>query len=610
MQPPRLILYNAVILTVLLTVSSMQAQSIISPAPLQTIETLKQMPPSFGRDTALVVAYKTMADYRMENDLLVARAYADSARIIAEHIRWEKGMASTYMTLAHYYGTVGYWDKTNTLIQQSIQISKRLGDKHGELAGLVEYGLLYWDAAGNYDKSLATFRKCLTMATAQKDTGLLLQVYYQIGYVYMLKKEYKQSLSYLDQHKVLIEKKPASLFKRRLLYGWKYNVAQIYLLVNRVQEAETMLAYAMPAIEKEGTPFEKYYSNWSIADAYLQRNEYKKAKVYAEKTAYYARFLPSRAHDVYVNTVLYKTYKGLNQSTLALRHLEELRRLESKMAADKTTVKIEELQLKYDTKAQQAQIDQLTIDRQNQTQKILLGGLLFLLLFSGYAFYSNRRLLQKNRAIIAAQLKGQTLERQRVAADLHDNLGTTLSALRWNLEAMDTAKLTSVEQAVYATINQQVGQAYNDVRLLSHNLLPNELAKQGLAVALNILVDKMNRNTPVHFSLNGADTLPRLDTQTEFELYSICLELLNNTIKHAQATEGFIDLSLTSGTLHLNVGDNGMGLANQRIEGRGLQNVAARVEALGGTWQVEAGQGVAHRISVPVRLPAHASWRT
>ncbi|GAB3639595.1 hypothetical protein GCM10027423_02310 [Spirosoma arcticum] len=218
-------------------------------------------------------------------------------------------------------------------------------------------------------------------------------------------------------------------------------------------------------------------------------------------------------------------------------------------------------------------------------------------------------LIKQNAELKAALLQGQTLERQRVAADLHDNLGTTLTALHWSLDAIDKTKLSPAEQAVYATISQQLGQAYTDVRLLSHNLLPDKLAKQGLRVALCHLIDKMNRNTPVHFQLTGSDNLPRLDQQTEFELYSICLELLNNTIKHAHASEGFIELTQANGMLYMTVGDNGTGVANQRKDGRGLQNVAARVASLDGTWHVNSTseQGVQNRISVPVRIPTRAS---
>ncbi len=212
-------------------------------------------------------------------------------------------------------------------------------------------------------------------------------------------------------------------------------------------------------------------------------------------------------------------------------------------------------------------------------------------------------LKNRNAELSTAQLKGQTIERQRVAADLHDNLGSTLTALKWMLDATNKASLTPEERAVYAAIREQVGQAYTDVRLLSHNLLPDELAKQGLATALNQLVEKLNRNTSMRFQLTGTDALPRLDHQTEFELYSICLELVNNTLKHAGATEGAIGFGLSAGTLQMQVSDNGRGLPQPPTGGRGLQNVAARVAALSGTWVPLPGPvgGILNQITVPVR---------
>ena len=221
-------------------------------------------------------------------------------------------------------------------------------------------------------------------------------------------------------------------------------------------------------------------------------------------------------------------------------------------------------------------------------------------------------LLQQNAELKVALLQGQTLERQRVAAHLHDNLGTTLTALQWSLDATDKSRLTPAERAVYATIREQVGQAYRDVQLLSHNLLPAELAKQGLAAALNQLVDKMNHNTGVRFRLTGAEVLPRLDEQTEFELYSIFLELLNNTVKHAQSTEGSVAFSLNAGRLLMTVSDNGKGVANQDTTGYGLQNVAARVASLSGALVINSqpGWGVENQITVPITTPARVSWQT
>ena len=94
-------------------------------------------------------------------------------------------------------------------------------------------------------------------------------------------------------------------------------------------------------------------------------------------------------------------------------------------------------------------------------------------------------------------------------------------------------------------------------------------------MTLRNLVQKMNRNTAVQFHLHGADALPRLEQQTEFELYSICPELINNIIKRAGATNVTIGITQSPNALCLTVTDDGTGLNGHQADGKGLQNVAA-----------------------------------
>jgi signal transduction histidine kinase len=211
-------------------------------------------------------------------------------------------------------------------------------------------------------------------------------------------------------------------------------------------------------------------------------------------------------------------------------------------------------------------------------------------------------LLQQNAELQAALLQGQTTERKRVAADLHDNLGTSLSALRWNLEAINSKNLNKNEQEAYRNLHFMIDKAYNEVRLLSHNLLPEDLEKQGLRAALQSFVRKINQNTSLKFTLFFPENFPRLSPKTEFELYSICLELINNILKHAQATEASVRFEVESGKLRLMLSDNGKGLFENGSTGKGLRNIAERVKSLGGTWEVksEEGLGVVNVIMVNV----------
>lgn len=91
-----------------------------------------------------------------------------------------------------------------------------------------------------------------------------------------------------------------------------------------------------------------------------------------------------------------------------------------------------------------------------------------------------------------------------------------------------------------------IDKAYNEVRLLSHNLLPEDLEKQGLQVALQSFARKINQNTSLKFTLFFSGNFPGLSPKIEFELYSICPELINNILKHAQATEASVRFEVES----------------------------------------------------------------
>ncbi|QHW00237.1 sensor histidine kinase [Spirosoma endbachense] len=200
-------------------------------------------------------------------------------------------------------------------------------------------------------------------------------------------------------------------------------------------------------------------------------------------------------------------------------------------------------------------------------------------------------LLRQNAELQAALLEGQTTERKRVAADLHDNLGSTLSSLRWSLGAIDKNKLSLHEQEVYRHVQNSIELSYDQVRLLAHNLLPEELEKQGLWVALEQLTRKLNKNTPVTFTLHLPEKKERLKAKIAFELYSICLELINNILKHAQATEARIAVEEVNNEIKLTVIDNGKGISEKDPNGKGLRNIAERVKSLDGSWRVTSNEG-------------------
>ncbi|GAB4052077.1 hypothetical protein GCM10028810_52530 [Spirosoma litoris] len=203
---------------------------------------------------------------------------------------------------------------------------------------------------------------------------------------------------------------------------------------------------------------------------------------------------------------------------------------------------------------------------------------------------ANDQLRAKNREIEEALLRGQTLERKRMAADLHDSLGGLLAAIKTSLSALNPAKMADREQQIYHNLLNMSKEAFAEIRYLSHNLQPDELEKQGLSEALIRLVHKLNISQKIKFSLENAE-LPRLDKTAEFNLYSICIELCSNILRHSEATEAQILFRRFNNELNMIVKDNGCGMDPSDATGMGLHNIQARMDLIQGRYEIHSGPG-------------------
>lgn len=264
----------------------------------------------------------------------------------------------------------------------------------------------------------------------------------------------------------------------------------------------------------------------------------------------------------------------------------------------------------------------LTLEQQKRTSLWFIMGLVSILgilaiIYSLVLKKKNQQLQAKNREIQEALLKGQTIERKRVASEIHDSVGSLLSAVRVSLLTLNSKKLPNQDQKIYGQIQQMVEDACREVRLISHNLLPEELEKFGLEKALEKMVERLNFSTKIEFTLNTRGLREvMIDKNVGFHLYSICLELINNILKHAEATDAVITFRHNNNTLELFVRDNGKGIDDSlnkaQSKGKGLAIVEERVEAMGGLIDMSsnAGNGTLTHISIPVTQPAYAASQT
>jgi len=215
--------------------------------------------------------------------------------------------------------------------------------------------------------------------------------------------------------------------------------------------------------------------------------------------------------------------------------------------------------------------------------------------------------LEKNIQIESMQsmMKGQELERERVAKDLHDSLGGMLSAIKLKFEAMIYRKGNQFVEADYKGVQGLLDHACQEVRNISSNLQPGALEQLGLIEALNDLINKYEQGSDIeiHFQHYGVMENKRLDSFTSLNIYRIIQELLNNALKHAQANEIIVQLNREKGKITIMVEDDGIGFDPTQIqEGMGSENVRSRVNFLKGEMGIDSllGEGTTILIIVPL----------
>jgi two-component system, NarL family, sensor kinase len=213
-----------------------------------------------------------------------------------------------------------------------------------------------------------------------------------------------------------------------------------------------------------------------------------------------------------------------------------------------------------------------------------------------------RRNLELHRLNILAEITTLEKERTRIAADLHDELGPLLSAIKFKINSVDTVDADDQYQLERAS--SHLDDLITRLREIAANLMPNTLIRKGLIAALHQFVDNVARSS-LQIKLNYPP-LPDINQEKSINLYRMVQEITHNTIKHAKATHLVIDLSLKGNTLILKTEDNGVGFdySNRAKEstGFGLRNLKSRAEIMGGNFAVESkpGKGTSYQFEIPL----------
>jgi signal transduction histidine kinase len=200
-------------------------------------------------------------------------------------------------------------------------------------------------------------------------------------------------------------------------------------------------------------------------------------------------------------------------------------------------------------------------------------------------------------------VEGQELERRRLARELHDETGQSLTSILLGLKQIENASSPEAAREAAAVVREQVVETLQGVRRLAVELRPKALDDFGLEAALQRLAESWAEQTGIAVEVETNVESSRLPAEVETALYRIVQEALTNVVKHAEARGVSILLTRKNGRVALVIEDDGLGFDPERpVDGFGLQGMRERVDLLGGSLRVESSESAGTMIVVEVPL--------
>ena len=496
------------------------------------------------------------------------------------------GLGSAYNNIGLIYKDWRNHEKSLEFQLKAMEIRQKIDDKGGLGASLTNIGLLY-DQLGDLEKAKQFLRQSMQLKEEINDVyGLSLSAN-GLGSVYMKEGEYPQALEYFEQS-ISYSRKVNDIHAQ--IISW-LNIFDIHRAAGQTEKALQAINTALALSGENKSLKLKYRIYESLARIYYEKGDFKKAFDY------------------------YNSYSVIKDSVLNEQQIKQINDLQTNYEIEKGKDEIALLTRQRKIQDLQIEKQQLLIGRRNSLISAIV--VIFLLVLAViYLFYQRKEHKQKvilheerlkqqqmrSRAVMEAEER----ERRRIGTELHDGLGHLLSIIKLNLSAYNEKKdvTDSLRETYVSNATVVVDDVFREVRNISHNMMSDAVMTQGLTSAVKNYLDKINVTQKLKVNFESIGTTAQLDPVAQNVLFRVVQEAINNTIKHADATEIFVQIVADQKDLTIMIEDNGKGfdMAKMNGSGIGLKNIYSRIEGLNGTAFIDAsvGRGTIVNIEVPL----------
>lgn len=490
----------------------------------------------------------------------------------------DNNLSQLYGTLGNLYNIQGKLHLALDYYQKALPIFQKHGWKESECILFYNVGELYLEL-GNYKAAEDNYQKALNVGMQTDDSLMVSGPYSGLAMTALNAGEYQKALEYA-QNSIVYYQNHADEELESLLDSYVL-FSRIYQLgFKDLDKAQLYMAKALILAEKTDSPTNASDAYAQQASLCLERKEWNQVVEWAKKA------LETNDQDPQHNIGLYKTlanaYSALGNSVEAQRNIDLLYDTMEEQSTTKYQSALSEMEVRYQTLEKEAQLRDLE-QRHHMSQLqnwLYLGLIAILILVVIYIIQTGKQ--RRRISNMQARMQGEADERTRLGRDLHDRLGGLLTSIHMQSEDENIQNLSK--------------QATEEMRRVAHHLMPASLKEKGLATALR---DFCRVNPIVSFAHHGQDL--RLPEQQEVMLYCATHELVNNALKHADASRILVQLMIDEEYAAVIVADNGKGFdPDAASKNMGLRNIRERVELQDGRMNISSSpSGTEINIEIP-----------
>lgn len=473
---------------------------------------------------------------------------------------------------------------------------------------------------------------------AQKYIDEYLNYAIRTNNVHHLAKGYKQlatmKVGQDNQQSIVLFKKALEynhLVNDELLYSQIYNnIGVVYnVFLNQPDSALYYLNKAIKFDIKDHNYNGICYNYINQASSYTYLGDFQQSINYLKK----ADATPLREFHKKTKALIYENlsnnYDSIQDAKNAFYYLKLGQKYKDSLNEEQQNIAINDIQTKYETK--EKEIENLSLKAKLQANRVIIYTIIGILLISilmGILVYKNlskkKKIAEQEKLIetqkiekilkdhelnqIDVMLESQEKERQHIANELHDSLGSQLATLKLNFQNLKRQKTNTTEQEnlLFEKTDQLIEDTYQQVRNISHLKNLGIVGNEGLLLSVKKMAEKMSIINQLTINVIPFGLNERLENQTEVILFRMMQELCTNIIKHSEANEVNIYLNQhNANEMNIMIEDNGKGFDPKRIatkEGIGLKSIEKKVEQMGGTFTIDSivSKGTTIIIDIPI----------